>query len=293
MTTSSTLPTACALDLLESRFPQSIITLASDARVAVRTCGEGPAIVLLHGIGSSAASWLHCALELGKVGRVVAWDAPGYGESTPLDGTTPNASDYAERLHQLLQAIGITSCVLVGHSLGALMACAFAHGRGLACVQRVLLFSPARGYGAPLNAAMRDKVHSERLQALRTIGVQGMAEKSPARMLTPQADEAARTWVRWNTLRLNPEGYAQAVEMLCAEDLARYINLRMPVEVHCGDSDLVTPPENCLGVAEAFCAHFSMVACAGHAVYIEQPGAVASLIAHATNLTFFGVSNRE
>ena len=92
--------------LMEQCFPASTVLLPSGAQVAVRQCGQRsgkPSIVLLHGISSGAASWLHPALLLAEHHHVLAWDAPGYGESTPLSDTSPSAQAYAERLNELLQ----------------------------------------------------------------------------------------------------------------------------------------------------------------------------------------------
>ena len=273
-----------ANSLLERHFVQRMVALPSGGRVAVRECGSGLPLVLMHGIGSGAASWLHCARTLEAHGRVIAWDAPGYGDSTPLVQPAPLASDYAERLGALLVALHIERCVLVGHSLGALMAAAFAHGAGRSRVARLVLLSPARGYGAAGREVERDATRAKRLDDLRTLGVSGIAARSPARMLTANADRAARDWVRWNTARLSPTGYTQAVQMLCADDIARYAPLALPAEVHCGDADLVTPPDACRSVAEVFGAPFTLIAGAGHACAIEQPEAVAALIAHAAHL---------
>ena len=88
---------------LALQFPLRTVELAG-ARQAFRECGSGPAIVLLHGIGSGSASWLEVAQALGRSARVIAWDAPGYGDSSPLRALAPDASDYAERLLQMLDA---------------------------------------------------------------------------------------------------------------------------------------------------------------------------------------------
>lgn len=272
-----------ALDLLARRFGEHTVRLPSGTQVAVRQCGvpgQGPSVVLLHGISSGAASWVHVATRIGADAHVLAWDAPGYGDSAPLAADAPTDADYAERLHELLQALGIERCVLVGHSLGALMACALARGEGAGRVDRVLLISPAAGYGAPGRAAERERVRSERRQALQTLGVGGMAERIPARLLSPTADAAQRAWVQWNTARLHPAGYLQAVELLCASDLAAQ-RLEVPVQVACGDADAVTPPAACRAVAEALGAPFEAIDGAGHASPIEQPDAVARLIARA------------
>jgi pimeloyl-ACP methyl ester carboxylesterase len=272
------------LALLDRRFSQQLVTLASGARVAVRECGmpgDEPAVVLLHGISSGAASWLHSAVMVGEQLHVIAWDAPGYGDSTPLVGDAPRDADYAQRLHELLQALGIRRCVLVGHSLGALMAAAYARDLGASRVVRLVLISPAGGYGSAALVAASERVRTERREALHTLGVAGLAERSAPRLLSPAADAAARAWVQWNTARLQPAGYLQAVELLCASDLGASRDLAVPVEVHCGDADVVTPPAACRAWADLYAAPFVLIDGAGHASPVEQPEAVARLITRA------------
>jgi len=62
-------------------------------KFSFREAGEGPTLVLLHGIGSNAGSWCNQLVTLSDQFRVLAWDAPGYGESTPLDELQPQARD--------------------------------------------------------------------------------------------------------------------------------------------------------------------------------------------------------
>ncbi len=58
--------------------------------------------------------------------RVLAWDMPGYGESPMLAATPADAGDYADALARMLDRAGVEQTILVGHSLGALVAAAFA-----------------------------------------------------------------------------------------------------------------------------------------------------------------------
>src|SRR5205809_4471238 len=51
--------------------------------ISYRETGVGQALVLMHGIGSGAAGWLF-QLETLKGYRLIAWDAPGYGDSELL-----------------------------------------------------------------------------------------------------------------------------------------------------------------------------------------------------------------
>ncbi|MBK6008773.1 alpha/beta hydrolase [Ramlibacter ginsenosidimutans] len=266
------------LALLESRLPERLLRLPAGAQVAVRERGErgaAPALVLLHGISSGAASWLQAVLPLPASQYVLAWDAPGYGSSTPLPQDAPHAADYAMRLHEVLQALELRRCVLVGHSLGALMACAYARLPQAVAIDRLVLISPARGYGGSPDDAAR--VRRDRTDALKAQGVGGLAARIPPRLLSAQAGDDAREWVRWNTARLQPRGYLQAVEMLCNSELGA-VPAGIPVEVHVGAGDVVTPPAACAEAARLLGATFHTIEAAGHASPVEQPAAVAALL---------------
>jgi pimeloyl-ACP methyl ester carboxylesterase len=160
------------------------------------------------------------------------------------------------------------------------MTCAFASRPRAVQVQRVVLLSPARGYGAAGNEQESQRVRRGRLEALDTKGVSGLAAAIDQRLLSAAADDSARQWVRWNTARLHEAGYRQAVEMLCNSELAA-LAPGIPVEVHCGDADVVTPPDSCRAAALALNAPFDLIANAGHASPVEQPEAVARILMQA------------
>ncbi|OUL99093.1 alpha/beta fold hydrolase [Variovorax sp. JS1663] len=279
MTDLQPLP-AAELARLDARFAARSVQVAGGASVSVRECGTGPALVCLHGIGSGAASWLDAALALEDEARLIAWDAPGYGASTPFVAAAPKAADYAERLAALLDALDIDRCVLVGHSLGALMAAAAARpGSALASrISKLLLISPAAGYGAPARAEAQARVRAERLGTLEQLGIAGMAAKRSARLVSDHASDTARQWVRWNMARLNEDGYRQAVELLCGGDLLADLPPAMPVRVACGALDVVTTPEACAEVAKQCGVPLETLPRAGHASYVEQPETVAALL---------------
>lgn len=266
------------LDRLERCFPSRPVALAAGGQVSVRECGATPGgalpLMCLHGIGSGAASWLEAALILSQRTRVIAWDAPGYGTSTPLPMDAPRGADYAQRLHEMLDALGIARCVLVGHSLGALMAAPAVRQRSERFAALVLI-SPAQGYGAPARAADRARVHAERLKALAEDGIAGMAERRSQRLVSEHASGTARAWVRWNMARLHEHGYRQAIELLCGGDLLADLPVPIPTQVACGALDVVTPPATCAEVAQAAGVALHPIAQAGHASYVEQPAAVA------------------
>jgi len=282
---SAPAPGVDLLAALDSHFAERLVMTGPDGtRVACRIGGtRGPVVVLLHGISSGAASWLPCASLLAAQARVIAWDAPGYGQSSPLPMPAPSARDYAMRLAAMFAALQVRPDLIVGHSLGALMAAGYAaHAPAALQPGRFLLLSPALGYGAPGNEEKSREVARQRIASLETLGVDGLAQRGPTRLLSPAATPDAQAWVRWNMQRLNADGYRQAVALLSGDDIGRYLEARTrPVEVGCGTQDVVTTPEASASMAQRFGLPFHAIADAGHACYIEQPLAVAQRIRNA------------
>jgi pimeloyl-ACP methyl ester carboxylesterase len=78
--------------------------------------------VLLHGSGASLETWDELASLLCDAYRVVRFDLPGFGQSDPWPSGRTDAAGFAHRLGGELQALGLREVVLVGNSLGALVA---------------------------------------------------------------------------------------------------------------------------------------------------------------------------
>lgn len=266
---------------LDADFERRLIALPGGGQLSVR---ERPAtgdpaltVVLLHGISSSAASWLDVALALGADVRVLAWDAPGYGASTSLRQSHPRDTDYAASLAAWLRQDVRGPLVLVGHSLGALIAAACAAQAAPPLLLGALLLSPAGGYGASASAD-REHVRDQRMAALDAFGIEGIAQRIDQRLLSVRANALIREWVRWNAAQLHADGYRQAVHMLCDSDLGRHTEISTPVHVACGDQDIVTSQEACRRWARVWKAPFTPIAGAGHASPAEHPAAVAEWI---------------
>lgn len=252
----------------------------------LRRDGQGTPLVLLHGIGSNAQSFFPLMSALSADVAAIAWDAPGYSASRPLAAEWPSASDYAGALARLLDALGIARCVLLGHSLGTLMASRFA-AQWPQRVDQLILISPTLGYSAPHGGPMPLKV-AARLADLDRLGAARFAEERASGLV---AEPAARfevvEAVRVAMADVRRPGYDQAVRMLAsgrlADDLAR---LHAPVTVIVGTLDRITPPDV---AKQAFAAldnadrrhTYREVAGAAHAVCQEEPRAVARLIDEA------------
>jgi pimeloyl-ACP methyl ester carboxylesterase len=82
--------------------------------------GEGPPMVLLHGVGTSAGEWSWVLPELARSHRVYALDLPGYdGSFEPPDYAPAFTASF---IGSFLDAVGVDSAVVVGNSFGGLVA---------------------------------------------------------------------------------------------------------------------------------------------------------------------------
>lgn len=259
---------------------------ARNATRAYLEAGRGPAIVLLHGIGSRAFSWNTQIERWSERYRILAWDAPGYGASDDLANPEPDVTEYVDALVDLLDALEIERTVVVGHSLGALIAGTFASRRPER-LDALVLLSVACGYGH-LSLIDRERRFAARADDLRTLGIEGMARKRAAALLSERASagDVARVREAMNTLR--ESGYLAALRMLTNADLLAVTgSIAVPTLVACGAEDAVTPPEQNRRVAASIPgARFALVDGAGHAVAIECPDALdAALLPFLASVT--------
>lgn len=242
-----------------------------DRAVAWREAGSGPALVLLHGIGSGSQSWRAQISAFSADYRVIAWDAPGYGGSDPLPGDDPPAVNYAGALWGLLEALDVSRAHIVGHSLGAIIAASFCRLFG-PHVATVTLADPASGYGSAEDALRQERL-AARLHLINDLGPDGMARERAHVLLSPDPPPEALATVREVMRGLKPHGYRQATHLLCFGDIfADLPHVSAPALVMCGSADTVTPEEGCREVAAAISgAIYQSLPGLGHASYVEGP----------------------
>jgi pimeloyl-ACP methyl ester carboxylesterase len=256
-------------------------TAAIDGRtLSWREVGTGAPVVLLHGIGSNAASWA-AQMQAFPGHRVLAWNAPGYGASEPLAKEAPDAGDYARVLRSWLDHLGLARINLLGHSLGCLMAARFAADHPER-VSSLTLASIAAGH-ARLPVDDRARMLAGRIGDVETLGPRGMAEKRGPRLLGPKASPEQIAAVVDAMGAVDPFGYAQAARMLSTgdilADLAR-LPESMPVQIVFGGADLITTPEANRKVAAIIPrAPVTEIPDAGHALSVDAPAPFNAAIA--------------
>jgi pimeloyl-ACP methyl ester carboxylesterase len=91
-------------------------------RVHIATVGTGQPILLLHQTPRSWDEYREVLPLLGQHHRAIAMDTMGFGDSDPLPMEAVSIDNLATAAHQLLQALGHRSAVVVGHHTGAAIA---------------------------------------------------------------------------------------------------------------------------------------------------------------------------
>lgn len=242
------------------------------SKVAVVESGSGPALVCLHGIGSSSASFRAQMEGLEGEMRVVAWDAPGYGASEDPEEGPSGMQSYVRAATELLEASG-RSVYLLGVSWGGVIATLIAASRP-ELLEGLVLVSASRG-----SARSRESAEAMRARAdeLDRLGATDFASKRAPRLLSPRADVGLRQRVGAEmALSIRPAGYRAATDAMAATDTTGILGqIRVPTMVICGSDDEVTGMAESEALAASIPdATLVVVDGAGHLVNQEASRAV-------------------
>jgi pimeloyl-ACP methyl ester carboxylesterase len=120
--------------------------------VTYREMGEGPPLVLIHGITSSSRTWRSVTPALAEHYTVIAPDLLGHGQSAKPRGDY-SLGAYASGVRDLLVALDVPRATVVGHSLGGGIAMQFAY-QFPERVERLVLVDSG-GLGSEVNIVLR------------------------------------------------------------------------------------------------------------------------------------------
>ncbi|MEX0310908.1 MAG: alpha/beta fold hydrolase, partial [Tateyamaria sp.] len=184
---------------------------------------------------------------------------------------------YADALRRFLDDLDLSTVHLLGHSLGTLIAAAFARK----CPERLnslILVSAAGGYGIKKGGMLPDKVRA-RIDDLERLGPVAFAGARAANLVhDPKSNAPVVAQVQAAMAQINPKGYAQAVQLLASGDLpADMLHVPFCPGFILGAADRITPRDQTDAAALAWeTAHgvrppVHMIEGAGHAVYLQKP----------------------
>ncbi len=244
-------------------------------RLSYREAGSGPAIVFLHGLLGSSDSWVCQFRGLARHYRVVAWDAPGYGDS---DTVEPSAAVFADALEALLGHLGAAAVCLVGHSMGGVVA-TVAAARHRDAIGRLVLSCTHAGYADDPASPPSAKL-LQRISDLETMGGDAYGRQRARDMVAPGTSSAVIDLAAGIAAQTRPVGLFAATRMLQFADARPcYGKLDLPTLVLFGAEDPVVRPELTAELRRLtpWARHIDLPG-VGHAPYLEDPATYTQTI---------------
>jgi pimeloyl-ACP methyl ester carboxylesterase len=259
--------------------------------VSYRAAGEGPVLLLVHGMAGSCRTWRHVMAELAEDHTVIAPDLLGHGQSDKPRGDY-SLGAHACGVRDLLTVLGHERATLVGHSLGGGIAMQFAYQFPTRCERLVLVGSGGLGRDvSPLLRVLSAPGTEYLLTPLLDPRLHALAGRVGSRLgrLGFRADPALEgIWNGWTDLTdaralraflhtvravIDPAG-----QRVSARDRL-YLAAHVPTLIVWGERDRIIP------VSHAHAAHdlipgsrLEVIEGAGHFLPLEQPARLVEII---------------
>jgi pimeloyl-ACP methyl ester carboxylesterase len=265
---------------------------AAGSRIRVIEDGTGEqAVLFVHGVGGWAENWSEAIERVAASGRrAVAFDLPGFGDSTEVDGARyfdPQAPFYPAVVDGVRRALGLERPHLVGHSLGG----------GIAAVTAVVhpdawrsltLVAPG-GFGPDIALLFRvfslPFLHVTTWLPRPASAGRAVLEScfhDPSKIPTHLYEESLRydrTYAETLRVMRGVATFRGVRRSLREAWLARAGDYRGPVLVVWGRQDGIIPPSHVEALRRAYPnAELHVIADAGHLVMPEQPDAFAATL---------------
>lgn len=244
--------------------------------------GQGPSLLLIMGLGSSARLWTWFKPLLEKRFRVITFDNRGAGRTDkPKDDYSTDL--FADDTRALIAAMGLNRCHVMGISMGGMIAqkLALRHPK---VVDRLILGCTFPNFNyAPPDASVPEKMNAAMLLpqpqridiALSFMFSKSFLEKNPQRIAS------LKPLIILDQKDQGMDGFVRQF-MACAghDTMAELKNINSPTLVITGDADVMAPPENSrLLASEIPSARLVEIPDAGHAFFLEESELVAEEVA--------------
>ncbi|KAF2012351.1 3-oxoadipate enol-lactone hydrolase [Aaosphaeria arxii CBS 175.79] len=191
-----------------------------------------------HGLGSSQNYYHAVALELQSHDfRCILFDTTGAGRS-PYTYVEQSIETLSGDVIGILDALEVDKAVVVGHSMGGIVAANLAAERSDRVVATILIGpvypSPAAG-----------PVFAQRIQTVESSGMEAMANAIPSAATGAKASPVARAMIRELLLAQDPAGYISNCRIIVNAKRPNYEGIKVPVLILAGGEDKSAPLEGC------------------------------------------------
>ena len=268
--------------------PEGRMVEAGGQRFHVVERGEGPSVLLIHGLGGQTRHFHALIPELARDHRVVAIDRPGSGYSPRMRGVGGGPIEQARAVAALIDALGLDRPLVVGHSLGGAVALALGldhphavRGLALICPVTQIVHEPPALF-RPL-AVRSDGMRRVIAWTLAVPFSERRGPESLRIVFSPEPVPEDFGTAAGGLLSLRPEAFRNAsLDMMSLGDdleamAPRYADLAVPAAILFGRDDTVLDPA-LHGERTSEAGIDLTVWEGGHMLPITQAGAVAEWV---------------
>jgi pimeloyl-ACP methyl ester carboxylesterase len=272
-------------------------------QVGYRMAGDGPALLLMHGIAGSSEAWREVMPALAARYTVIAPDLIGHGQSAKPVGDY-SLGAYASAMRDLLHVLGVARATIVGQSFGGGVAMQLAYQHPECCERLVLVDSG--GFGREVTWLLRFLTlpGSEYLMPVLFPSMVRRRGNELLRLLQQHGIRMARLGEMWNS-------YASLTESANRQSVVRtirsvidpggqvvnamdklYLAQEIPTLIVWGEDDTIIP------VSHAYAAHLALpgsrleiIAGSGHFPHVEAPNKFLDVLTDFLDTTEAAVVN--
>lgn len=231
-----------------------------------------PPVLLLHSLGTDLHIWDRVLALLPEHLRYVRFDQRGHGQSDAPPAPY-NMGTMVSDAEAVLSALNIKDCLVIGLSMGGLVAQGLAIKR-LDLVRAMVLIDTAAKIGI-------SAVWSDRISQVRTGGMAAIVDNAMERVFSkPFRQSPELSHWRDMLLAMNPEGWMGCAAAISGTDFYTPTSgLRLPVLGLVGSEDSTTPPDLVRETIDLIPgSKFEIIRRSGHFPPVEDPIAVAEAL---------------
>ena len=229
------------------------------------------ALFLLHGVGGGKEIWAPNAQALADAGyRVIAWDAPGYGDSAVVEPY--DMKQVAMALRQLIAHVGARRVILLGHSMGGMIAQeAYAHFPAL--IDGLILSATTAAFGKPGGDWQQEFLRARFAPLDAGRDMASLAGELVEGLVAAGSSDAVKSAMTSVMARITVPTYRLAVTAVAAFDQRGNLgNIKVPTLVLAGELDKTAAP----AVMERMSARipnaqYRQLPGVGHVANVERP----------------------